>query len=98
MRNQQNSERGHNIYFENIIEKYYLGPNCGCSGQTGAGGGEENCIDDGRVCGGQGDCVCGECQCDSSDMGLISGPYCECMDWTCPKVRTDQITIYLSLG
>jgi len=63
----------------------FSGPNCGCSGQTGAGAGEENCIDDGRVCGGQGDCVCGECQCDSSDMGLISGPYCECMDWTCPK-------------
>ena len=43
------------------------------------------------MCGGRGDCVCGECQCQASDKGTISGAFCQCLDWTCPQVPTCQL-------
>ncbi|XP_051571751.1 integrin beta-3-like [Myxocyprinus asiaticus] len=39
------------------------------------------------VCSGRGDCVCGQCNCRSSDFGKVWGLYCECDDFSCLRSK-----------
>ena len=69
-------------------EAGHYGARCGCSGLS-SDQSLELCRDTaGAVCGGRGECVCGECECEETNLGTISGTFCQCSDWTCPQVDT----------
>ena len=67
----------------------HYGRSCECDGQAESIG-EDLCRagpEDPAVCSGRGECNCGVCTCAPNPLGLVSGIYCECDDWTCPRSK-----------
>ncbi|KAM3853716.1 integrin beta-6 [Vipera latastei] len=65
----------------------YLGPDCKCSEKDALS--TESCksFPEQILCNGRGDCYCGQCICHLSAYGKIYGPYCECDDFSCDRLR-----------
>ncbi|KAF4525471.1 hypothetical protein B566_EDAN004883 [Ephemera danica] len=67
----------------------WYGPTCSCTGQNATTilDLEQNCLpaaaalDGAELCSGQGDCVCGRCEC----HGEAYGTYCQCDDSLCDR-------------
>lgn len=62
-----------------------LGPRCECAEGDYGPAERDRCTAAGGsdVCGGRGDCVCGQCVCHASDFGKVWGKLCECDDFNC---------------
>ncbi|XP_039184315.1 integrin beta-6 isoform X3 [Crotalus tigris] len=65
----------------------YVGPDCKCSEKETLN--TESCksFPEQILCNGRGDCYCGQCICHLSAYGHIYGPYCECDDFSCGRLR-----------
>ena len=77
---------------ECVCNPGHYGKACECSGES-QNVSEDLCRAEGStaVCSGRGECNCGVCTCGRSPLGLISGPFCECDDWTCPKDKVGNL-------
>ncbi|XP_029912834.1 integrin beta-3a [Myripristis murdjan] len=66
-----------------------LGPHCECAEGDYTPSDDVNCIqkNGSSICGGRGDCVCGQCSCHRSEYGQVWGKYCECDDFNCLRFR-----------
>ncbi|XP_076855858.1 integrin beta-3b isoform X2 [Brachyhypopomus gauderio] len=65
-----------------------LGPRCECAeGDYGPGEQDACSGPNALVCGGRGDCVCGQCVCRSNDFGQVWGKRCECDDFSCLRYK-----------
>uniref|UniRef100_UPI00398F745E integrin beta-3-like n=1 Tax=Pristiophorus japonicus TaxID=55135 RepID=UPI00398F745E len=62
-----------------------LGPRCECMDGDYSVTNQDTCSpkEGDPVCNGRGECVCGQCVCHSSDLGTISGKFCECDNFSC---------------
>ena len=71
----------------------HYGRRCQCDGESDNLVGEDLCraSPTSPVCSGRGECNCGVCTCNPSKLGKVSGRYCECDDWTCPKDRSGAL-------
>ncbi|CAH2304987.1 integrin beta-5 [Pelobates cultripes] len=68
----------------------FLGARCECGEEEGSSETSlSNCREsEGKtVCNGRGRCICGLCVCYESEFGRISGSYCECDDFSCPRFK-----------
>uniref|UniRef100_A0A913I850 Integrin beta n=1 Tax=Strongyloides stercoralis TaxID=6248 RepID=A0A913I850_STRER len=68
----------------------YTGKNCQCdAGDLSSVALEAKCkkTNDSLPCEGRGQCICGQCQCytRSNPDEIISGPFCECDNFNCPR-------------
>ncbi|XP_030649159.1 integrin beta-3a [Chanos chanos] len=66
-----------------------LGPRCECSEAEYSPSQQDVCsrAEGEPVCGGRGDCVCGQCSCHVSSFGKVWGKYCECDDFSCVRFK-----------
>ncbi|XP_061712211.1 integrin beta-PS isoform X2 [Cydia pomonella] len=69
-----------------------FGKHCECSAQGGGSTDQDrNCrptnASSGAVCSGRGNCICGVCECNkmSDPTEVISGPFCECENFSCDR-------------
>ncbi|XP_053116867.1 integrin beta-6 isoform X2 [Hemicordylus capensis] len=65
----------------------YLGPHCECGEKDFLTTDSCKSSPDQSSCSGRGDCYCGQCVCHLSAYGNIYGPYCECDNFSCGRVR-----------
>uniref|UniRef100_UPI00358E9F2A integrin beta-5-like isoform X2 n=1 Tax=Myxine glutinosa TaxID=7769 RepID=UPI00358E9F2A len=64
----------------------YFGHSCECEDDGWSTQNKDKvCRAEGQqtMCSGRGDCVCGQCNCFHNEFGRISGPFCECDDFSC---------------
>ena len=68
----------------------HYGRRCECDGESENIVGEDLCRAEpsAAVCSGRGECTCGLCTCAPSKQGQITGRFCECDNWTCPRDKT----------
>lgn len=66
-----------------------LGPHCECAEGDYSPSETGHCSAkaEDRICNGRGDCVCGQCSCQSTDLGKVWGKYCECDDFNCLRYK-----------
>ena len=76
-----------------ICEVGFYGETCQCNGGNSSDDAEDRCRAPGStaVCSGRGECSCGVCTCARSPYGQVSGLYCQCDDWTCPKDQAGNL-------
>ncbi|XP_069004707.1 integrin beta-3a [Embiotoca jacksoni] len=69
-----------------------LGPRCECSVGDYSPSDDVNCIpkEGSPLCGGRGDCLCGQCSCHANGFGKVWGKYCECDDFSCLLFKGDM--------
>uniref|UniRef100_A0A4W3HUB4 Integrin beta n=1 Tax=Callorhinchus milii TaxID=7868 RepID=A0A4W3HUB4_CALMI len=62
-----------------------LGPRCECDESDISLTPEDTCAPSRGepFCSDRGECICGQCVCHRSDLGRISGTFCECDDFSC---------------
>uniref|UniRef100_A0A8D0ED60 Integrin beta n=1 Tax=Salvator merianae TaxID=96440 RepID=A0A8D0ED60_SALMN len=65
----------------------YTGPHCECGEKDSLSVDACKRSPEQIPCGGRGDCYCGQCICHSSAYGNIYGPYCECDNFSCVRLK-----------
>nr|XP_033801508.1 integrin beta-5 [Geotrypetes seraphini] len=67
----------------------YLGAKCECREGDNANTYQSMCreAEEKPLCSSRGECSCNQCVCYESDFGKISGPFCECDDFSCPRYK-----------
>uniref|UniRef100_A0A673XEA4 Integrin beta n=1 Tax=Salmo trutta TaxID=8032 RepID=A0A673XEA4_SALTR len=66
-----------------------LGDRCECADGDYRPSDQGNCSPkpEDPICGGRGNCVCGQCSCHTSGFGKVWGKYCECDDFNCLRFK-----------
>ncbi|KAJ8362174.1 hypothetical protein AAFF_G00390890 [Aldrovandia affinis] len=69
-----------------------LGPRCECAEGDHSTSERSDCSparaqQGAPVCGGRGDCLCGQCTCHASPFGKVWGPFCECDNFNCLRFK-----------